>query len=67
MSNYETLKIKHITNMLGNERRTISYIFTRFGKQEEVVSGKLKASSKTRLLVLALNQSHIKCSETASG
>lgn len=46
LSNDETLKIKHITNVLGSERCLISYIFTRFGKQEEVVLGNLKFLAK---------------------
>lgn len=41
LSNDGTLKIKHITNTLRSERHAMSYIFTRFGKQEAVVLGNL--------------------------
>lgn len=46
LSNDEALKIKHIPNAQRSERRMLVHIFTRFGKQEEVVLGNLKFLAK---------------------
>lgn len=50
LSNDEALKIKHITNAQKSERRMVFHIFTRFGKQEEVVLGNLKFLAKAASL-----------------
>lgn len=56
LSNDEALKLKHITNAQRSERRMVFHIFTRFGKQEEVILGNPKFLAKpASLFWLSIN------------